>query len=239
MLNFFDLEQIAFEMWGYSMSYLELVGTLTGYLAIGLAARANVWNWPIGLVNVILFFFLFYQVQLYPDMLLQVFFFITNLIGWWRWTHPNRDEEDVNHELKISFMKRKHWVSLIIFGGLGTVLLGFLAGRFHLIFPQIFNIPSAFPFLDSFVTVMSILTTFLVVQKKIESWGIWIVVDLVAASLYFMKEIKFVGIQYGIYALMAAYGWWHWRKAYKSYSRPWHAMPPISESAGGGIHESI
>src|SRR5688572_32235803 len=82
--TFFDIENIFFEVLGYPMSYLEFFGTLAGILAIWLSAKALVWNFPVGIINVILFFFLFYQVQLYPDMFLYAFYFVTNLIGWWR-----------------------------------------------------------------------------------------------------------------------------------------------------------
>ena len=73
-MYFFDIKNIFFELVGYQMSYLEFFGTIAGAIAVWLSARANIWSWPIGIINVVLFFFLFYQVQLYPDMLLQVFF---------------------------------------------------------------------------------------------------------------------------------------------------------------------
>ena len=77
-MSFFDINKIFFELLGYQMSYLEFFGTIAGFIAVYLASRANIWSWPIGLINVTLFFFLFYQVQL-PDMLYR-YFFVTNLI---------------------------------------------------------------------------------------------------------------------------------------------------------------
>src|SRR5688500_1821750 len=121
-MSFFDIDNIFFEVLGYPMSYLEFFGTLAGGIAIWLSAKAIVWSWPIGIVNVVMFFFLFYQVQLYPDMFLQIFFFVTNLIGWWRWTHPKEFEEDRNHELRVSYMKRKQFVVVFILGIAGTLL---------------------------------------------------------------------------------------------------------------------
>ena len=216
-MAFFDIESIFFELWGYQMSYIEFFGTLAGGIAVFLAARANIWSWPLGLINVTLFFFLFYQVQLYPDMFLQVFFFVTNLIGWWRWAHPRPGEEDKKNELKVSWMQPKYLLGLAIIGLTGTFLFGSLAARLHEFFPIIFNKPSAFPYLDSFVTVMSIITTFLMIQKKIESWVIWIIVDVVATYMYFMKGIKFVAIEYLIFCFIAAFGLWNWMKKYRSY----------------------
>ena len=216
-MAFFDIENIFFTVLGYSMSYLEFFGTLAGAVAIWLSAKAIVWSWPVGIVNVVLFFFLFYQVQLYPDMFLQVFFLITNLMGWWRWTHPKKFEEDRKHELRVSFLDRKEFWTIFIAGVAGTFLFGTLAQNIHDIFPRIFPIPSAFPYLDSFVTVMSIITTFLMINKKIESWIFWILIDVIATYMYFVKEIKFVALEYLIFCFVAAFGLWNWTREYRSY----------------------
>lgn len=201
------------------MSYLEFFGTVAGFIAVWMASRANIWSWPIGIINVTLFFFLFYQVQLYPDMLLQVFFFVTNLMGWWRWTHPKPEEADRKQELKVSFMPIRHIILLAIGGLLGTFLFGAVASRLHELLPRLFSQPSAFPYLDSFVTVMSIITTFLMIQKKIECWILWIIIDVVATGMYFAKGIKFVGFEYLVFCFIAAMGLWNWIKEYRSYQK--------------------
>ncbi|MEQ8301933.1 MAG: nicotinamide riboside transporter PnuC [Cyclobacteriaceae bacterium] len=216
-MNFFDIDCIFFEVWGYPMSYLEFFGTIAGAVAVWLAARANIWSWPIGLINVTLFFFLFFQVQLYPDMFLQIFFFVTNVIGWWRWAHPKPFEEDSHKELKISWMPRKQLALFCSAGLAGTILMGSLASNLHEWLPEIFSLPSAFPYLDSFVTVMSIVATYLMIEKKIECWVIWIIVDIVATGLYFAKDIKFVGIEYLAFCFIAAFGLWKWVKEFRSY----------------------
>ncbi len=215
---FFDKENIFFTVLGYSMSYLEFFGTIAGAIAVWLSARAIVWSWPLGIINVVLFFFLFYQVQLYPDMFLQVFFFVTNLVGWWRWTHPRKFEEDRKKELRVSFMKRKPLIMIVLVGFVGTFLFGTLAENIHEIFPAVFPKPSAFPYLDSLVTVMSIITTFLMINKKIECWILWILIDAIATYLYFAKGILFVGLEYAAFCVIASFGLWNWIREYRSYS---------------------
>lgn len=200
------------------MSYLEFFGTLAGAIAVWLSARANVWSWPIGIINVTLYFFLFFQVQLYPDMFLQAFFFVTNLMGWWRWKHPNTGEEDKKSELRVSFMPVKQMILLSGVGIAGTFLFGNFASRLHEMLPAIFSKPSAFPYLDSFVTVMSIVATFLMIQKKVECWILWIVIDVIATYMYFMKGIKFVGIEYLAFCFIAAFGLWNWIREHRSYN---------------------
>lgn len=199
------------------MSYIEFFGTIAGAVAVWLSARGNIWSWPIGIINVVLFFFLFFQVQLYPDMLLQVFFFVTNLMGWWRWANPRPEEADRRDQLRISYMQRQQFILLAAAGLIGTLLLGSFAANLHDLFPSIFSQPSAFPYLDSFVTVMSVVTTFFMIQKKVESWIIWILVDAIATVMYFLKGIKFVSLEYLVFCFMAAYGLYHWTKEYKSY----------------------
>lgn len=217
-MNFFDINNIFFTVLDYPMSYIEFFGTIAGAIAIWLSAKAHIWSWPVGIINVVLFFFLFYQVQLYPDMFLQVFFFVTNLMGWWRWTHPKPGEEDKKRELQVSYMPPKQFIVVLVIGLAGTVVLGSLASRLHEFFSSVFSQPSAFPYLDSFVTVLSVITTFLMIQKKIESWIIWILVDAIATALYFIKGIKFVGLEYLVFCFIAAYGLWNWIREYKTYS---------------------
>ncbi len=200
------------------MSYLEFFGTMTGFVFVVLSARAHILNWPVGIINNILFIALFYQVQLYPDMFLYSFFTVTNIIGWWRWSHPKPGEEDRKQELRVSHMGLSQLAILAAIAAVGTFVMGTFASNLHELFPTLFSEPSAFPFLDSFVTVTSITVTYAAIQKKIEVWIIWIIVDLTATYIYFMKGIKFVGVQYFVYTLIAAYGWYNWSREYKRYA---------------------
>lgn len=215
-----DHENIFLNVLGYKLSYLESLGWFTGIIAVWLSARANVWSWPTGLVNVSLSFFLFYQVRLYPDMFLQIFFFVTNIMGWWRWTHPKPVEEDAKHELRISWLKAHDgW---IVAGTTlaGTAVLGLLAQRLHYWLPEIFTQPSASPFVDSFITVLSVVATYYMIQKKVECWLMWIAVDVVATYLYFVRDIKLYSLLYFAFCFLAAYGFFTWRQEFKRYTVP-------------------
>lgn len=215
-MSFFSHQSIFFTVLGYPMSYLEFFGTVAGAVAVFLSAKANVWSWALGIINVVMFFFLFYQVQLYPDMFLQVFFLITNLLGWYRWLNPRKEEEDGKKQLKISRLTYKMWMIFALTGMTGTALFGQLAKNLNSWLPLVFSQPSAFPYADSFVTIMSIVATYLMIQKKLECWLVWIVVDAVACSLYFSKGILFVGIEYATFCFIAAFGFWYWRKEFKT-----------------------
>jgi nicotinamide mononucleotide transporter len=217
MPDFFSIKSIFFTALGYPMSYLEFFGVVVGSVSVWLSARAHVWSWPLGLVGVALLFFLFYQVQLYPDMLLQVFFFATNIIGWWQWTHPAPAEADRRQELRITSTAWRVLVMSAAAVMVATVVLGTAAARLHQWLPLVFSQPSAFPYLDSFTSVLSVWATFLLMSKKLACWFVWLLTDVVLTYLYFIKGIKFLGLEYAVFCLIAAYGAWHWWREFHSY----------------------
>ncbi|CCH00200.1 nicotinamide mononucleotide transporter PnuC [Fibrella aestuarina BUZ 2] len=217
MPAFFDINTIFFTLWGYPMSYLEFFGVVIGGVAVWLSAQANVWSWPVGAVSVALFFFLFYQIQLYPDMGLQVFFFVTNIQGWWRWTHPKPGEENRQDELRVTRMPPRQALTWVLLGLLGTLALGTFAQNLHTLLPVVFSQPSAFPYIDSFTTVMSVVATYMMVQKRVECWYVWLVVDIILTYVYFAKGVKLVAAEYVIFCGIAVQGAYLWTKEYRQY----------------------
>ncbi len=217
-MKFFDIQHIFFTILGYPMSYLEFFGLISGVVAVVLSSIANIWSWPLGLVNVTLSFFLFFQVQLYPDMFLQVFFFVTNVMGWWRWTHPRPGEEDKHKFLKISFLPYRKLIIYSLLSITGMLIMASFAKNLHEWVPLIFTKPSASPYLDSFITVMSVMATFLMIQKRVECWIIWVLVDVVATYLYFVRDIKFYSLMYFAFCIIASFGFLHWWREYNSYA---------------------
>src|SRR5688500_5723605 len=83
--EFFSVENIAFNVPGYPISYVELIGTVFGLVSVYYASKANIITWPTGIINEAFLFILFFQVQLYADMFLQIYFFAVTLYGWYRW----------------------------------------------------------------------------------------------------------------------------------------------------------
>ncbi|MFD2519392.1 nicotinamide riboside transporter PnuC [Emticicia soli] len=214
-MDFFDINNIFFELWGVKMSHLEFYATLTGLVAVILSAQENVWSWIVGLSNVILAFIMFYQIQLYPDMFLQIFFFITNLIGFWQWKYPKQQEANQKNELKISQLSLQQFGLLSLIGLTGTVLLGTFAKNLHEWVPLVFSQPSAFPYMDSFTTVMSIFATFLLIRKKVEAWWVWLGVDIISTYMYYVKEVKLYSLLYAVFCIIALFGAINWTKEYK------------------------
>jgi nicotinamide mononucleotide transporter len=214
--SFFDTNNIFFTVLNYPMSHLEFWGTILSVIAVSLAAKENIWSWGIGMASVFLYFFLFYQVQLYPDMFLQVFFFMTNAIGWWTWANPSYEFENQNKELKITRIENDKLLIIIALGLVGTLIMGYSAQNLSVWLPKLFSKPSAFPYLDSFTTVLSVMTTFLMIRKKVECWWLWLAIDIISTYIYWQKGVKFVSIIYFVYCFIALFGAINWTKEYRN-----------------------
>lgn len=214
-MSFFDINNIFFEFWGVKMSYLEFYATLTGLVAVILSVRENALSWVLGLLNVVLAFVMFYQIQLYPDMFLQIFFFITNIIGFWQWKFPKEQEANLKNELKISQLSLQQFAIYSAVGLVCTYLFGTFAKNLSQWLPELFSKPSAFPYMDSFTTVMSIFATFLLIRKKVEAWWVWLAIDIISTYMYFIKEVKLYALLYAIFCVIALFGAINWTKEYR------------------------
>ena len=208
MIEFFEIKNTVFEIIGYQLSFVEFIGTLFGLISVYYASQANILTWPTGIVNEIFLLVLFFQIQLYPDMFLQIYFFVVTIYGWYNWNTKSSINKVAETSLKINILIG----STIL---LGTLVSGFLFNKIHLYLPEYFKIQAAYPFIDSFVMVTSIIATVLLARKKIENWYLWIAVDVVCVVLYFKKGIYFLSLEYVIFLGLASYGFYHWRKQLK------------------------
>lgn len=207
-MDFFNINTIAFEVLQYPVSYIELIATLFGLLSVYYATQANILTWSTGLVNVLFLFLLFYQIQLYADMFLQVYFFVVTLYGWSRW-------KSKAPENKISILPSKTRAILLFLLIIGSFLSGLFFSNIHLYLPQFFKAPASYPYIDSFVMVASIIATILLARKNIESWYLWISIDVVCTVLYYQKEVYFLSLEYLIFLGLASYGCYNWTKERK------------------------
>ncbi|MBS0030418.1 nicotinamide riboside transporter PnuC [Chitinophaga sp. 22321] len=204
-MDFFSINHVAFRVLDYPISYIELIGTLFGLISVYYASRANVLTWPTGIINEIALFVLFFQVQLYADMLLQVFFLIVTIFGWYNWKMKTT-------ELPVSRLSNG---AVAVYGIIliaGTVLMGMMISRVHHWLPAYFPLPAAYPYVDSFVMTASILATLLLAKKQVDTWILWITLDVVSIVLYLIKGIYFLSLEYVIFLGLAYSGFIQWRK---------------------------
>ena len=180
------------------MSVIEILATIFGFLCVLFTIRKNIWCWPTGLVQVILYIFVFYQAKLYSDLILHVVYVGMQLYGWWFWLRGNNGTE-----ASITKVGRP----LLWIGGcaLTTFFWGIGMDSFT---------DASLPYWDAFTTVASLIAQYLLCKKKLESWYFWIAVDVVAIGVYFYKELYFTSGLYTTFLVMAIIGLISWKKTF-------------------------
>jgi nicotinamide mononucleotide transporter len=210
MGNFLSVNNIAFTIFGYPMSYVEFLGTVLYLWSVWLIAKRNILTWAIGIISVLLYMLLFYQIRLYSDTIEQIYYLGASIYGWWVW---NKSTQENGQITDVKYSNSKSLTNWIILTGVVSIAFGFLMSRIHIFLPIIFPEPASFPYLDALTTIMSFSAMWLMAQKKTESWIYWIIVDLVAIWLYFVKDVKFISLLYVILLMMAFNGLRMWNKS--------------------------
>lgn len=184
---------------GQSISALELVAFVSGLLSVWLTQRMHIANWPVGMFNVVCFAFLFVDAKLYADALLQVAFFVLGAYGWWSWVRTKATAGSLP-VTRASLAE----VSTVI--GLALVFT-FLAASTLMAWTD-----SPAPWPDAAVLVLSLLATWAQARRCIESWVLWIVVDLISIPLYWSRSLPLTAILFAVFLVLCIAGLVSWRK---------------------------
>jgi nicotinamide mononucleotide transporter len=214
IINFLSINNIFFSAFGYDMSYLEFFGTILNIVSVYLVSKNKILNWPIGIVASVLFMFLFWQIQLYSDFTEQIYYIITGFWGWFAWSTNRQVNSNLN--IEISKIEKSEYLKYFSIVTVGSIFMGYFMTNIDKIFTFITLEPASYPYLDAFTTVLSFLATYLLIIRKIESWYIWIFVDVIAIWLYFVKGVVFVSLLYVVFLCLASFGLINWIKIYKT-----------------------
>lgn len=179
---------------------LEWVGTITGFACVYLAARQNIWNWPVAIISVIAYSILFYEYQLYGDAVLQIYFMGTSFYGWYYWI--KRKESDKKPIAKLS---NAGIIKVVISGILLTFLMGWFLDSYT---------DTNVPYADGFCTAISFIAQFLMTRKILQNWILWIIVDICYVPLYLYKDLMLTAILYTLFLALAVMGYLDWKKTY-------------------------
>jgi nicotinamide mononucleotide transporter len=177
---------------------LELAANAFTAVAIVLAGRNSVHTWWTGIVGCALFGLLFAQSRLYADVLLQVFFIGTGLFGWWRWLRGASGAP-----LPITHATVR---SLLLAFPLG---LGATAAYGALLY--LYTNAYA-PFVDSAVLVFSVIGQLLLMQRRVENWAFWLLVNTIAVPLYYSRGLYLTSALYAGFWINAIASWLFWRR---------------------------
>ncbi len=184
--------------WGFAPpGALEAWAVITGALCVWLTVVRSVLNFPIGIVSCVLFAIMFDLIKLYGDMYLQFFFIILAIQGWYWWLKGGEKRT----ELKVSRAGPIDWIIVAIGITLGVpLLMWILTGR------------GSAPFWDALTTAGSVVAQILMNRKKIETWFLWITVDIIYVPLYWHKDYRLTSVLYAVFLIMCIAGLRDWRK---------------------------
>jgi nicotinamide mononucleotide transporter len=188
-----------------AMSGWELAAVLLGIAYLLLAVRENLWCWYAAFVSTAIFLYLFWQVGLLMESGLQVYYLAMAVYGWWQWQHGS----GAGGELAISrWQPQQHLLAI------GLVLAASAASGLALAsYTQ-----AALPYLDSFTTWGSILTTWMVARKVLENWLYWLVIDSVSIYLYLDRELYLTALLFMVYLVIVVFGYRQWLQHYRMQS---------------------
>lgn len=178
---------------------IEEIAFVTGVICVWLVVRRSIWNFPLGLINVVASAYIFYQSKLYADAGLQVVYFGLNALGWWMWLRSGPDAS----ALRVGATGAREKVGVgvgILFSAIALyVLLEWLGG--------------AARFWDALTTAISLGAQWLLNRKKVESWWLWILADVIYVPLYASRGLYLMAILYTIFLVMAVIGLRTWQRA--------------------------
>jgi nicotinamide mononucleotide transporter len=207
-LTWLDVRTVAVTVLGHPLSWVELLGTVTYLWSVWLMTRRHMLTWPVGIVSVLLYMLLFWQVRLYSDAAEQVYYLGASLYGWHRWAAGLREGRSA------AAIRLSPPVTLVFEGVLvaaGTLVLGAFVSRAHELAPALFPEPASYPWVDALTTVASFLAMALLALKRLESWAWWLGIDVVGIGLYWVKDVRFVALLYVLLLGLAVKGVVEWR----------------------------
>ncbi len=184
-----------------SVPELFAVAMAIAYLL--LAVREKIACWYAAFISTLVFLLIFFQVRLYMESALQIYYLAMAIYGWYQWTHPRKGDS----YLPVSrWQLKEHGLAIGIIA-LTTALSGFLLGAYT---------DQRLPFVDSFTTWGSVVTTFMVARKILENWLYWLVIDSVSIYLYLDRELYFTALLFCAYIVIIFFGWYSWLKSYRT-----------------------
>ncbi|MGN0068421.1 MAG: nicotinamide riboside transporter PnuC [Prevotella sp.] len=184
---------------------LDILGTLVGLVYILLEYRASIYLWLVSIVMPLIDMVLYLEAGLYADFGMAVYYALAAIYGYAVWKFMGRKGAD--GEMPVSYMPKSRMVP-----AMGAFAVAWMAIYLILRYCTDSNVPVS----DSFVNALSIIGLWALARKYVEQWLVWIVVDAFCCVLYAYKDIPFKAGLYGLYAVIAVFGYRKWKQMVKS-----------------------
>jgi len=179
---------------------IEYIAVICGFLNVYLIIKRSVWNYLFGFIMVVLYTKIFYDYQLYSDSLLQVFFFITQFYGLFYWLKHKAPDGKVT----VASLENKHFAL-----GMGTTVI--LWVLLSVVMQQFTD--ATHPIWDSAIAALSVAAQVLLMRRHLQTWYLWITVDVLAIGLFMVKGLAPTAVLYAVFLVLAIIGLLQWRAA--------------------------
>jgi nicotinamide mononucleotide transporter len=180
---------------------LEIVAVIFGFLSVWFSKQNKIWVFPAGMISTLIFVYLLFKWELLGDMLINGYYFIMSIYGWYIWTRKV-DKTHVNQISTTTFKEKK--ISIVLF----TAALLFV----FIIYQKFDKWTSWVAYIDTITTAIFFVGMWLMAKRKIENWIFWIVGDLISVPLYLYKGFTFTSFQYFGFTFIAIFGYLAWKK---------------------------
>lgn len=187
----------------FSGNYVEVLGVVTSLIYLYFSVRQIIWLWPFGIISSALFILIFFNSKFYADMGLQVYYLGVSIYGWIYWSRGAVYQNEKS-TLPVSRISRQLALVLSVTGIVIMLGIVYILKNFT---------DSDVPWGDGFTTAGSIVATWMLARKVLEHWLVWIVVDSVAAGLYFYKGLYPSFLLYLIFTIIAVVGYFQWKRS--------------------------
>ena len=182
-----------------TLTPLEIAAVAFILVNVWLAVKENIWNWPVGIIGVLLYFVINWRAHLYANAGLQIIYFVLSVHGWYEWLHGGKNKT----ERQISAATPRIWALTIVGGALLTWPIYILLLKTG---------SSSSPVMDAATTAYSIVGQFLLNFKIIENWVVWALVDIVYVVIYLQQSLPLTAVLYGFFVVLCVKGYVDWRK---------------------------
>src|SRR5262245_52855436 len=179
---------------------LEHIAVACGLANIYLTVRQNIWCWPVGIVMVTLYIYIFFEAKLYSDTGLQVFFLVMQFYGWYEWTRG--PVEHARSLSAVTTLSRRGWILTSAGVLAGTVGLGGVMRYFT---------DASLPYPDAFTAMLSVIAQFQLTRKILDNWTLWILADIVYIGVYSIKSLYWTAGLYLVFLVLCVQGYREWR----------------------------
>lgn len=202
MSQIFDFFLEAYQNTPTFQIVLEAIAFIFGIASVWYAKQENILVYPTGIICTIITVYLLYINEYFGDMMMNFYYSIMSIYGWWNWSRKKND----NYAVPISrttLKEKQIGVGLFIL----TMIVTFLVYK---AFNYTLEIPNYIDIITSgiFFTAMWYMAT-----KKLENWTLWIIGDLITIPLYAYRGLGMLSLQYIIFTIIAIYGYREWKKS--------------------------